>query len=350
MEDLPPGTVPAPWPDPGRIPAPWEDWSQRGLSFHKAGAGVSREEPPERRREAAEADLATLDLAGAPDITVYSDGSAEDGTRNGAGGVVISWHDGRPRTLDSEPAGAITCSTTAETVAAALGLEIVDHVTRLEREPAHLKIRICFDSLSLFQRLQGFWTTINEPALLRLVTAAASIIRSGHTIQLCWIPGHAGIAGNEEADAVAGAGRGGDQAGVPLTPGALKSYLKARSKRRSTEHYLQSTDPTSTHRVATNGQPPPTDTWPREDAVILHRLRVNRLASLQETKHRWGRVDSPVCPHCGLAPENSQHFITDCPFFNPERTRWLGPTPSLACLQESPTQVLQFVRGCARRI
>ena len=346
---LPPGATIAPWPDLTNVPPPWTTTGQSLVRFHYAGAGTARSEPPERRLEAATNDLALLTRLHPPDIVVDSDGSAEEGARNGAGGVSITWHDGSPPTSASAPAGTLASSTTAEAVGAALGLRLVyDH---LPANSPPLRIWLRFDSRALHDRLQRPWSSITDGPSRDTTASLSALTQRGHEVHIVWVPSHCGLPGNEAADAAANEGRAAPQAGVPINASAAKSCLKKSCEEKAKLHYLNSSPPTSTHRQASNdGRPPPSTGWSRKDSVTFHRLRVNRYEKLEETKARWGKVDSPTCRRCGLAPDSTTHFITECPALNNERVATIGASPSLACFDADPEATMQFVRQCARHL
>jgi hypothetical protein len=55
---------------------------------------------------------------------------------------------------------------------------------------------------------------------------------------------------------------------------------------------------------------------------MLFRL-ITGHAQLQQHLHRLQVVNTPVCEHCGDAPETVAHFILRCPHFASERYLYL---------------------------
>ena len=51
----------------------------------------------------------------------------------------------------------------------------------------------------------------------------------------------------------------------------------------------------------------------RSEEVALSRMRVNRAPFLRQVAHKFGRVNSDLCPNCELAPETSEHYLFLCP-------------------------------------
>ena len=94
------------------------------------------------------------------------------------------------------------------------------------------------------------------------------------------------------------------------------------------------------------GKPSPqTPGGSRHDEVLLHQLRLNRPPYLQMTKFKWGKVDSPTCPHCNDGEEDVDHFLLYCPRWAALRATTFGPNPEIDILQQHAGRVLQFLRG-----
>lgn len=83
----------------------------------------------------------------------------------------------------------------------------------------------------------------------------------------------------------------------------------------------------------------------REDAVAIHRLRLNRFPALQATKARWQRdgADTATCRRCGRGDGDTLYFLTACPALTPLRQRILGSHPSVGMLQSSHRAVIKFL-------
>ena len=214
-----------------------------------------------------------------------------------------------------------------------------------------LSIYLYFDSLSLWSHLSGSWDNLTDRTSLGIATLLSDIATQGHCVHTCWIPGHSGIAGNEEADRLAGeaAALPQDDTQTYISTDSVKNALKIRVARLSTEHYLQETPPTDLHRRATGGQNVSTSGMTRAESVALRQLRLGRYSRLASTrfKHQW--TDSPTCPRCHQEDETSEHFLLRCPRWTNERLATLGPSPSIECLQAAPEDVIEFLRRCALR-
>jgi ribonuclease HI len=337
------------WPQPilppEACPAPWAVGRRESTVFYHQTEGTRREDPPEVRRAAAEAMLDNIRRRGHPDVEVWTDGAAEDGTTNGGAGAVVRWSDGRPEVTLSLPVGARTSSTAAEAEALRAGLrEVSNSVAGLQ--PEHrLTIWVAFDSLALHSRLQNPRRLRTDHQTAGAATILADLARR-HTIHVFWVPGHAGLPLNEAADEAAGRGCLQDQGGIPPTASAAKAQLRGRLSSACDRAYELQTPPDHLHRRASGGRTLPVDKdRSRKADVLLHQLRLNRAPFLQATKHLWGKAATPACPHCDAEKEDADHWLLWCPRWAAIRAPLFGPNVDITVLQEHPGRVLQFAVG-----
>ena len=167
---------------------PWTD--APCLEIYTSLEGVkSRMDDLQIRKEAS---IRRIEAVNA-DLTIYTDGSASGGTRMGGAGVVIT--DGRaddPHVLESiMKKGAIfTCSYEEEVNAMLIAAEWISHNCGGSE-----RILICTDSQSLCMALESY-----NPE----TEGIRNLLRNHKkTIIVQWIPGHAGVPGNDLADGVA---------------------------------------------------------------------------------------------------------------------------------------------------
>ena len=184
---------------------------------------------------------------------------------------------------------------------------------------------------------------IDDP---RIATTVTLLVRAAkdHSVAVVWVPGHAGIHLNEAADQAARHGATLPQPVTRPSHQALKSRLKRRVEQAWTEHYDQQVPPDNLHRIISGGRPlPQSPGRSRQLDVALCRLRANRATFLQATLHRWGRVASPACPHCGAPSEDTRHFIEECPRWARSRAAHLGNHPTVKALQDNVDGVCSFL-------
>jgi len=224
----------------------------------------------------------------------------------------------------------------------------------LEREPAAgsceepvRQERDCTDSLSALMRLKAGPASQTE-RLPDQVWSRLRRIGAHHRVDLQWVPGHAGIPGNEVADAIAGEAARMSQRRVPITLGAAKARLKAHLGREWTEsqrhsqHY-QITGPGRIRLADKLG-------LTREEGVALARLRVDESPMLRAWQHRVGREEDPNCQKCDDGvPEDAEHLLTGCPASARLRRQIFGrDDPTLREVFGDPDGVVALFRRLGR--
>ena len=307
------------------------------ISFHtETGETTSKTDAPEKRRAAA---ARTADTLKQPDSSYYTDGSTEEGFGRGGGGIVRKERN-RGDKVWSIPAGRWTSSYRAEQVAF---LVAVRDATAASREVK--TIRISTDSLSLVMFLRAGPSRATPESLTEIWNGLSKLSNQGRNVQVVWIPGHADIEENEQADKAANAGRTMNQENVKIDLPSAKAAIRCVSQRKWSGTYHTTVPPEHVHRRATDGRCLRYESeWSRHEQVLLHQLRANRCPLLQATLARWGRPGTNgMCEECGVL-EDTEHYICDCPKHQVARSAYLGHAPTLAVLQEEPGAVLRFIR------
>ncbi|KAF0310693.1 Ribonuclease H [Amphibalanus amphitrite] len=195
-----------------RCDPPWLG-HRGGITFRVDLPVATRQsDPPAVCREAALRAIADLPH---PDVTIWSDGSARGRTEQGGAGALIQFHHLNREETVRAPAGAVCSSLRAELTAmreafaAVAGLE--------DGELASTKsVRLLTDSrsgLQLLGRGPANQTMALAAEVWRLLSTLAE---NGTETVLQWVPGHAGLDGNETADRLAGEATAGDQDSAPI--------------------------------------------------------------------------------------------------------------------------------------
>jgi ribonuclease HI len=328
LASLPRGAIPEPWPLPHEAPPPWAPDGQDLARFVLAGADVPRNALPEERRFAALQALAELrEEDEEKTIEIWTDGAAIDGLRNGGAGCVVKWPGVVEPTVQSRPAGLLVSSTDAESVAAEMGLRLA-----AESEQTAANYRILFDSRALFDRLQRHpMRLVDSPSSLRAAGLLDRLAALGR-VTVVWVPGHAGLPLNELADRAA-------RAGCDMAQEDTRLYVEELGATAGAAHIH--------FEASKGGERLDVTGLSREEAVRIHRLRLNRLPDLQKTKHRWRHdgATTATCRRCGEGIDDTPHFLTVCPALAPLRRTILGAQVSLDVLQTAPRAVASFLRN-----
>ena len=185
---------------------------------------------------------------------------------------------------------------------------------------------ILTDSLSSVLSLKGFYPS--HPIVQDILVLLTSLKRAGKTVVFCWIPAHAGIRGNECADAAAKrAAEGPCTRSLPLPS---RDFFQAISAFTHSlwQHTWDSLENNKLKALKSNLAP-----WrscfrkSRLEEVALCRLRLGHTYAT----HRYllCREDRPRCPRCA-GPLSVRHVLVMCPHYEPERRRHFGqPSVSL---------------------
>ena len=196
---------------------------------------VSRKDAAEDRKAAAEVTLALLRPAW---LHVYTDGSAEGGLfKGGAGIVLVVEEDGvRVQHNDCVPAGALCGSYRAEMTGLRDAVPRVLQGLRegwLEVKDKTKAIRFCTDSQSAVRKLAkgaSEQTTVMGADIWGALMELEE--RTGCPIDVQFVPGHAGVEGNELADVMAEQGSKLPQVDVAIDLATAKAALFREMRRR----------------------------------------------------------------------------------------------------------------------
>ena len=230
---------------------------------------------------------------------VYTDGSKSD---NGVGGGVLLPDLGKYFKLPEH------CSVFSAEAAA-----ILSAVS--DAKSFDIPTVIFSDSASVLMAIEGGHS--KHPWIQAIEKAAP------HNLTMCWVPGHCGIPGNNEADHLAGLGRTGRYL-TEETPGQdIRHLIKKRTATKFAECWRLDR---STFLRKIKGE---TSQWidrsNRREQIVLSRLRTGHTRfSHFLTSGKYGK---PSCETCG--EHNSvEHVLINCPMYQNLR-EYYGLPPSI---------------------
>ena len=146
---------------------------------------------------------------------VYTDGSAEEGMKNGGSGVNIRYSDGDTTSL-SVPGGLQCSNYQAEILAICTA---VGHL--LESRKKMGNIAIFTDSRSTLQALNS----ADPDQMIQGLHSSLAKLTAQFSVSLQWVPVHVGLTGNKKADRLAKIGSQALQTQNPVTYKEAKTLL-----------------------------------------------------------------------------------------------------------------------------
>ena len=221
---------------------PWK-WEVKDVEFFSSLDGCSGKYDTDANIATAAQQL--VEKIGVDDVVFYSDGSAEEGTKNGgAGGVMYLPGPEKERRVVMKACGVICSSFRAEMIAIESCLEsLIEHGEKLEQGKPRT-LWVVTDSLSSIQALeQGPGKQLNLVGN-KIWGCIDKVQRCKYTSRVVfqWVPGHRGIKGNEEADQAAGEAAKLPQEEAPLDFPTIKAYLKRHIQKKWKENFVKSLD------------------------------------------------------------------------------------------------------------
>ena len=305
---------------------PWRDLTN--VEFATSLPGFSKRTAT--RSEIYDAAKGVADRAPPAGLSIWTDGSAEQGRFDGGAGALVRG-DGREEQL-SAPAGAVCSSTHAELVALELGLRAACDRGR-EAARGWGTVNVFCDSQPALRSLEVGASRCLSARGRTVWSLLDQLLRFAPHLRIClwWLPSHAtdgagrpAVPENEVADALAAEGCRLGQSGVPLGYRPVRARLRASAR----QVWDEAADPRHPHTVALR----PGRTVRPEERVAVRRpgyapLGTPGLTRLGETelarfrsRHHWalfrrgGDSDAECRPRCGACGGRSSadHHLLRC--------------------------------------
>jgi len=189
-------------------------------------------------------------------------------------------------------------------------------------------VSICSDSLTALKALKAVRTT---SPLVHQCQKALNDISIRHVVGLFWVPGHAGIRGNEIANGLARGGTALRFLGPEPALGVSRRDLQKRlGQWLANQHEAQWRGLGDTQRQAREFISGPS-LGTRAKFMTFNRIQsrvVTGLLTGHNTLRRHlyllGLLDSPLCRKCGVGEETSAHILCECEALASLRHAYLG--------------------------
>ena len=281
---------------------------------------------------------------------VYTDGSAEEATRNAGWGIWIRNPEGTTEEL-FDSCGENSSNYDAEVYAIQKAIDHVHH--KFEDNSTKAKDVVIFtDSKSTLQALEG--SELDES--LEEIIQKANKFTSAYPVKLKlqWIPGHVGIYGNEKADALAKKGSQNTQPTIPITFTTAKQKIKQAYRKEWMRHWENGSTGRQVYAHMKTTKPKDhMKQLKRRDQTTIFQLRTQHIP-LNYHRNRINPEVPPNCQLCNYPYETTEHVLFDCNKLEDLRLELLPSTPNientLYCSKKQLEQTAFFYRmTCARR-
>ena len=202
------------------------------------------------------------------------------------------------------------------------------------------------DSLSVLLALEQGSGASGTTLVDDIRESLARLASGGASVHLQWVPGHAGIPGNEAVDEIAKRGTELPQAGVPIPLGVAQAAIRRYAASRWQQAYegaarlAGDSSSLAWHAACTARRLPmrPPINLPRRGERLLCQLRVDRCPALRGYLRIIGATDDSTCRACGESEETARHLLMHCPALDAHRCRLWGPNPEPAAFFSEPLE------------
>ena len=210
------------------------------------------------------------------------------------------------------------------------------------------KFVIFSDSHSAIEAIQNYCP--KNPLVQEIKYFFHKLYEEGKNIEICWIPAHVGVRGNEEADKAAkeAISKNRSQIKVPVSDflPTIKQFIFKKWQRIWNEEQ----EDNKLKQIKPN-----VECWKsshqgnRHIEVILSRLRIGHTLLTHGYLMNTPHDPVPTCTQCRTIL-TVEHIFIECPIFQRQRTQSIGNKTLKEILAESPTfsiyPIIKFLKSC----
>lgn len=263
-------------------------------------------------------------------IRVFTDGSKLQNDAAGAGVVIF---DGQAREEIHSHLGKTSTVFQAEVTALADAAN-----TLLARRVEDRQIDMFSDSQAAILALKDHRTRART---VENCKAQLNKLSERNSIHIRWIPGHQGVAGNEEADAAAKAAAElkplGPEPFLPIPEAMIRAEVRDVSRTWHKKQWTERPDCRQTKEAVGWAETHLTHKFMqmnRRDIGLVTQV-ITGHANLARHRHIQGKTTNPECPKCFEDEETPNHHVGQCLYYEKER---------VATLDKKTTTLREVVR------
>ena len=204
------------------------------------------------------------------------------------------------------------------------------------------------DSRSAIEAIQSYHS--KNPLVQQIKFEFHKLYEDNKYIEICWIPAHVDIKGNEEADKAAKAAINMTRSKINIPVSDFLPTLKQSIFAKWQTLWNEESENNKLKQIK-----PTIGIWhssfqkERHSEVVLSRLRIGHTLLTHGYLMKTPHDPVPECPQCRTVL-TVNHIFTECPTFDRQRMSSIGNKPLKEILSESPNfsayPIMKFLKNC----